>query len=98
MHSSIETTNTKGQRSELQRREQFRSNRSLLQRIQLLFGFPEAPNIDTPINEKDWVIGKGGGDARKPEVRLAGDDPLYLALAVAAVFLAWASAGGISLH
>jgi hypothetical protein len=84
---------------EVRRRQQIRANRSLLERIQPLLGISEAPNIDIPMEEDRWVTGKGGG-ARKEEagVRLAGDDPLYLALTTAAVFLAWASAGGLSLH
>ena len=48
--------------------------------------------------EDDSVIyGKGGGE-RKKGFQLTGDDPLYAALAIAAFFLAWASAGGLSLH
>ena len=43
------------------------------------------------------VYGKGGGD-RKQKFQLTGDDPLYAALASAALFLAWASSGGLTLH
>jgi hypothetical protein len=43
------------------------------------------------------VEGKGGG-YEKPAFRLAGDDPLYAALAVALGFLLWAGAGGLTLH
>lgn len=52
-------------------------------------------NIDTMENR--YVEGKGGG-SRKEEIRLTGDDPLYLAVAVAAGFFLWASAGGLTLH
>jgi hypothetical protein len=82
---------------EVQRRQQMRSNRSFLERVKPLLGIAEAPNIDSPMDEDRWVTGKGGG-ARKQVTRLAGDDPLYFALSAAAVFLAWASVGGISLH
>jgi hypothetical protein len=52
------------------------------------------PHID------DETIGvrKEAENAGFPLFLLSGDDPLYLALAVATVFGAWASAGGISLH
>jgi hypothetical protein len=74
---------------ELRRRKSF-SNESWMTR---LWGVTKS--IDTV--EDRLVIGKGGG-SRKESIRLAGDDPLYAALAVALVFLLWASTGGLSLH
>eukprot|EP00557_Chaetoceros_sp_GSL56_P003419 CAMPEP_0176503042 /NCGR_PEP_ID=MMETSP0200_2-20121128/15109_1 /TAXON_ID=947934 /ORGANISM="Chaetoceros sp., Strain GSL56" /LENGTH=575 /DNA_ID=CAMNT_0017902221 /DNA_START=360 /DNA_END=2087 /DNA_ORIENTATION=- len=53
--------------------------------------------------EDDTVTeGKGGGD-RKEQLQtfgipMSGDDPLYAALAVALIFLVYASSGGLSLH
>ncbi len=52
-------------------------------------------NADTEDNSV--IYGKGGGD-RKQSFQLTGDDPLYAAIAVAGVFLLWASSGGLSLH
>jgi hypothetical protein len=85
--------------NEVQRRKHLRSNKSVWERIQPFLGIPEAPHIDALMDDDDgWVQGKGGGARKKAAVRLAGDDPLYLALTAATVILAWASAGGISLH
>eukprot|EP00529_Nitzschia_sp_RCC80_P041063 CAMPEP_0113499178 /NCGR_PEP_ID=MMETSP0014_2-20120614/31600_1 /TAXON_ID=2857 /ORGANISM="Nitzschia sp." /LENGTH=48 /DNA_ID=CAMNT_0000393317 /DNA_START=1 /DNA_END=147 /DNA_ORIENTATION=- /assembly_acc=CAM_ASM_000159 len=47
------------------------------------------------------VEGPGGGFRRKSlknRLQLSGDDPLYVALGIAFLFLAWASSGGLSLH
>ncbi len=52
-------------------------------------------NVDTEDNR--IVEGKGGGD-RLPKFELTGDDPFYVALAVAGIFFLWASAGGLTLH
>ena len=52
-------------------------------------------NADT--EDEGVIYGKGGGD-RKQKFQLTGDDPLYAALASAALFLAWASSGGLTLH
>ena len=49
------------------------------------------------VQDSEIIEGKGGGE-RKKGVQLTGDDPLYAALAVAVVFFAYASSGGISLH
>lgn len=49
------------------------------------------------IEDVGVVEGKGGGERRRG-FQLTGDDPLYAALAVAVVFFAWASEGGLSLH
>jgi hypothetical protein len=77
---------------ELRRREAFRSEGlGLVERVFLGSG----KNIDAV--EDRLVEGKGGG-SRKETFRLTGDDPFYLALAVAATFCVWASAGGLSLH
>lgn len=47
--------------------------------------------------DKSVIEGKGGGDKRE-RFALTGDDPLYFALGTAALFLAWASSGGLTLH
>ena len=52
-------------------------------------------NADT--EDKSIVEGKGGGD-RLPKFELTGDDPFYVALAIAGIFFLWASAGGLTLH
>ncbi len=49
------------------------------------------------VQDTGVVEGKGGGK-RKQRFQMTGDDPLYAALAVAVVFYAWASSGGLSLH
>jgi hypothetical protein len=74
---------------ELRRRKYF-VNRSWMSR---LMGVTRS--IDTV--EDRLIIGKGGG-SRKETIRLAGDDPLYAAIAVASIFLLWASSGGLGLH
>lgn len=88
--SAIESCkNASGQTSwggdyELERRKRFQEQAGIIEK-----------NIDTM--EDRFAEGKGGG-GRKQTFALTGDDPLYLALAVSVVFLAWASAGGLSLH
>jgi hypothetical protein len=82
---------------ELSRRERFRSQ-SLVSRVQKLFGgdmMKSGRSIDTV--EDRLEVGKGGG-SRKQVYRLTGDDPLYIAIAIAGTFLVWALAGGLSLH
>jgi hypothetical protein len=74
---------------ELRRRKYF-VNRSWMSR---LMGVTRS--IDTV--EDRLITGKGGG-SRKETIRLAGDDPLYAAIAVASIFLLWASSGGLGLH
>lgn len=75
---------------ELQRRRVFREA-NWLERA--LLG--ENKHLDA--EENRYVEGKGGG-SRKQTVRLTGDDPLYLALALSFCFFVWASSGGLSLH
>lgn len=75
---------------ELQRRQEYRSG-NWLERT--LLG--ENKHLDA--SENRYVQGKGGG-SRKQTVRLTGDDPLYLALALSFCFFVWASSGGLSLH
>jgi hypothetical protein len=82
---------------ELSRRERFRSQ-SLVTRVQKLFGgdmMKSGRSIDTV--EDRLEVGKGGG-SRKQVYRLTGDDPLYIAITIAGIFLVWALAGGLSLH
>jgi hypothetical protein len=75
---------------ESQRRSKFR-NEGTIEKL-LLGG-----KVDSDAWEDRFVEGKGGG-SRKEVVRLNGDDPLYLAISVAVVFLLWASSGGLTLH
>jgi hypothetical protein len=82
---------------ELSRRERFRSL-SMVSRIQQLLGGEMMKNgrsIDAV--EDRMELGKGGG-ARKQVYRLTGDDPLYIAITIAGIFLIWALSGGLSLH
>jgi hypothetical protein len=60
----------------------------------LILGEPKT--ID--VKEDRMVEGKGGGYKKQSTPLLTGDDPFYLAMGVAAVFLLWASSGGLSLH
>lgn len=77
---------------ELRRREAFRKEGfSVVERVFL----GNERSIDAV--EDRLIEGKGGGSLKKT-FRLTGDDPFYIALAVAGAFLAWASAGGLSLH
>lgn len=59
----------------------------------LILGSDKSINGD----DRSVIEGKGGGD-KKQKFELTGDDPLYAALAATAAFVAWASAGGLSLH
>ena len=54
-------------------------------------------NADT---EEDRLIeGKGGGYLKDNRlIKISGDDPLYIALGIAFIFLAWAASGGLALH
>jgi hypothetical protein len=77
------------------RREKFRAEeRGLGAWIERTF-LGGSKTID--IEDVDVIEGKGGGE-RRQGFQLTGDDPLYVALAVAVVFFAWASEGGLSLH
>jgi hypothetical protein len=53
--------------------------------------------VDSDVWEDRYVEGKGGG-SKKQVIRLTGDDPFYLAIAIAVGFFLWATAGGLSLH
>jgi hypothetical protein len=75
---------------ELQRRRAYREA-NWLERALL------GENKHLDVDENRFVQGKGGG-SRKQTVRLTGDDPLYLALAISFCFFVWASNGGLSLH
>jgi len=77
---------------ERERREQIRSE-GVNPFEKILLGTGKSVDDD----DLGVIEGKGGGD-RKPTFSLTGDDPFYAALAVAAIFFAWASAGGLSLH
>jgi hypothetical protein len=49
--------------------------------------------------EKEGMVqGKGGGYQKEKTPLLTGDDPLYVAVAVAFGFFVWASSGGLHLH
>ena len=73
------------------RREAFRGGSLGILEKALLGG----KNADT---EETRVIAGIGGGNKKGGFSITGDDPLYAALAVAFIFFAWASSGGISLH
>jgi hypothetical protein len=78
---------------ELRRRQDFRSNKvGWIERIFL----GDEKTADT--GRDRLVDGKGGGYRKEKRFQLTGDDALYAALAVSLAFLAWASAGGLSLH
>ena len=50
------------------------------------------------VEENRFVEGKGGGYKKVNKlINISGDDPLYIALGIAFVFLAWATSGGMSL-
>jgi hypothetical protein len=95
---AIETcTNVRGNDSilgdyELRRRQKFRSDGvGILEKV--LLG---EKTVDT--EEDRWVQGKGGGYKKEKRlINISGDDPLYIALGIALLFVAWASAGGLSL-
>jgi len=77
---------------DLRRRQQFRAlGVSLWEKILL-----DERNADT--EETRMIEGKGGGYKKEGKlINITGDDPLYIALGIAFVFLAWATSGGISL-
>jgi hypothetical protein len=55
-------------------------------------------NADT---EEDRLIeGKGGGYRKSKGgfIQITGDDPLYIALGISLLFVAWATSGGLALH
>jgi hypothetical protein len=78
---------------ELSRRQAIRSKAGNL--LEMLFLGGER-NADT---EKEGLVqGKGGGYQKEKTPLLTGDDPLYVAIAIALGFFIWASSGGLSLH
>jgi len=77
---------------DLRRRQKFRSLGVNLWEKFLL----GEKNADT--EETRLIQGKGGGyKADEKWIKLSGDDPLYIALGIAFVFLAWATGGGMTL-
>ena len=77
---------------ERRRTEVFRSEGvGLLERIMLGGG------KTADVEEDRLVEGRGGGYI-KERFQLSGDDPFYIALALAFGFFIWASSGGLSLH
>lgn len=59
--------------------------------------FLGAKSVDT--EEDRMVEGKGGGYLKDERlIRISGDDPFYIALGIALIFLAWATNGGLTLH
>jgi hypothetical protein len=46
------------------------------------------------------VEGEGGGYRKQATdfIQLQGDDPIYVALGISMLFLAYAASGGLSLH
>ena len=78
---------------DVRRRKNFRSiGVSLWERF--LLG---EKNADT--EETRLIEGKGGGYKKENKrlIQLSGDDPLYIALGIACLFLAYASSGGVTL-
>jgi hypothetical protein len=79
---------------EQRRKEQFQPDPIVGIIESLLLGQPKT--VDTP--QDNMVEGKGGGYKKETTPLLTGDDPFFLALGLATVFLLWASNGGLSLH
>ncbi len=79
---------------ELRRRKEMKA--SSLGIFEQLFLSPR----DVDAEEDRLVQGAGGGykQEKKKLINISGDDPLYLAGAVACLFVAYATSGGISLH
>jgi hypothetical protein len=78
---------------DLRRRQQFKSlGVNLWEKVLLA-----EKNADT--EETRLVEGKGGGYKKEKNklIQISGDDPLYIALGVAFIFLAWAAGGGMRL-
>lgn len=77
---------------DLRRRQNFRSlGVNLLEKILL-----SEKNADA--EETRFIEGKGGGYKKESNlINITGDDPIYIALGIALVFLAWATSGGISI-
>ncbi|KAL3942584.1 MAG: hypothetical protein SGBAC_003254 [Bacillariaceae sp.] len=79
---------------ELRRRKEFKNiGTGIIEKL-----FLGEKNADT---EEDRLIeGKGGGyrKRKEPLIRISGDDPLYIALGISCLFVAWATNGGLSLH
>lgn len=77
---------------DVRRRQKFRSMKAnMLEKLML-----GEKNADA--EEDRLVLGKGGGYKQENKfIQLSGDDPLYVALGISCLFLAWAASGGISL-
>jgi hypothetical protein len=78
---------------DLRRRKQFKSlGTGLFEMV-----FLGEKNADT---EEDRLIeGKGGGYRKaKGGIQISGDDPLYIAIGISLLFIAWAISGGLALH
>lgn len=77
---------------DVRRRRQFRSLGVTLWEKVLL----GEKNADT--EETRFIEGRGGGYKEdKRLIQISGDDPLYIALGIAFLFLAWAANGGLKL-
>jgi hypothetical protein len=78
---------------DVRRRQQFRSVGVTLWE-KLLLG---EKNADT--EETRYVEGRGGGykEDKRQLIQITGDDPIYIALGIAFMFLAWAANGGLTL-
>ena len=78
---------------ELRRRQEFKAvGVGLVEKL-----FLGEKNADT--EETRLVEGRGGGykKEKKSFIKITGDDPLYIALGIAFIFLAWATSGGMTL-
>jgi hypothetical protein len=78
---------------ELIRRQAIRDKAGNL--VEMLFLGGER-NAD--MEKEGMVQGKGGGYQKEKKPLLTGDDPLYVAIALAFGFFIWASSGGLHLH
>jgi hypothetical protein len=80
---------------DLRRRQDFKSlGVGFLEKL-----FLGGKNADT--EEDRLVEGKGGGYREASGlfgIQITGDDPLYIALGISLLFVAWAVSGGLSLH
>ena len=85
----------KGIISEEERRKDLTTDVTLVEEV-LLYG-GKKKNADMMFDNRKEGI--GGGDVKNNGLlNLSGDDPFYAAIAVAIIFLLWASNGGLSLH
>merc|ERR1712151_266613 len=92
---NFDVSDVKGTMSEEERRKELMDDVTLIEEV-LLYG-GKKKNADMVFDNRKEGI--GGGDVKSNGLlNLSGDDPFYAAIAVACIFLLWASNGGLSLH